>query len=355
MSRSPRILTVQAVDWPDATVVALDGGLGGRLRRARALAAAALRHDLVLLSGAVSLSQLYDQMLIAGALARRHPQLCVVLDGCYWEAGTRFLDRLTGIRPVPGEDRPARRGRRLAEALVASVRRPNIHYVVYGSDERSVFAARWGIDRARVFHLNYHVHPWTERVDPGAVSAAGYVFAGGDSLRDYRPLLRAAERLACEIVIATRLPVGPTPSNVTAGPMAEHDFRAAALGAAVHVVPSTVDAPRSTGQATYLDALMLGIPAVVTDGLGVVDHLCAERDALIVAPGDADLLGSAIRRCLYDRALRERLRAAGIARARREYTLAAFRERQRRQLGEIWETHLDRLGQGAATTGATPW
>jgi glycosyltransferase involved in cell wall biosynthesis len=305
---------------------------------ARAIVARASAYDLVLLNGAVSFAERYDEILLAGAIARAAPQVPVVLEGCYWEEGTRAVERLLagGRTRAVAHDPPARRGRALAHALVAWVRRPSVHYIVFGSDERRVFAERWSVPEHRVAAMTYHGHDWPQRAGPQA-DDDGFVFAGGNSLRDYRPLLAAAERVDAEIVIATTLAMGPAPPNVRAGPRPEDEYRRLARRAALHVVPMIADPPRSAGQASYIDALMLSIPVIVTDGLGVRDHLRDGEDALIVAPGDPAGLAQAIHTCLADGDLRRRLGEAGRARAQREFTLEAFRAREYALLQSIWD------------------
>lgn len=335
---APRILTTfQDVEWPRTDRVLPPREAPRPWAQARTIVARAPAYDVVLLNGAVSLTDRYDEILLAGAIARAAPHVPVVLEGCYWEEGTRALQRLMsgGRMRAVAHDPPARRGRRLAHRLVQWVRRPSVHYLVFGSDERRTFADRWSVPEARVAAMTYHGHDWPQRSGPQA-DDDGLVFAGGDSLRDYRPLVSAANHVPAEIVIATTLPMGSVPVNVRAGPRSEEDFRQLARRAALHVVPMIADPPRSAGQASYLDALMLGIPVIVTDGLGVRDHLRDGVDALIVPPGDVASLVRAINTCLSDRELRRRLGHAGRARAQREYTLEAFRAREYELLLSVW-------------------
>jgi glycosyltransferase involved in cell wall biosynthesis len=78
-------------------------------------------------------------------------------------------------------------------------------------------------------------------------------------------------------------------------------------GADLLAVPSFVEAVGLV----YLEAMQAGTPVVASGGGGTPEYLTHERDALLVPPGDLDALGSALRRILADRDLRERLVAAG--------------------------------------------
>lgn len=352
-AKRPRILTtVGEVDWPETDSVQLGFARRGRVAGLLQVARRARTYDVVLLNGAVSFARWYDEIVVAGWLARVVPGLCVVLEGCYWEEGTRVLDRMAwrfSGRPL-GFDPPACRGRRLARALVSWVTRPSVYYVVFGTDERAVFARRWSIPQQRVVAITYHSHRWAESANVERAAGEPLVFAGGNSLRDYRPLLAAAERIPASILVATSLPTPPGPANLRVGALGEAEFRAAAAAATVHVVPMIADPPRSAGQASYLDALMLGASLVVTDGLGVRDHVSHEREALIVPPDDVEALAAGITRCLEDAGLRRGLAAAGRARARSEFTLEAFRAREYACLVEVWQAHQRSAGWADAQT-----
>jgi glycosyltransferase involved in cell wall biosynthesis len=121
------------------------------------------------------------------------------------------------------------------------------------------------------------------------------VFAGGNSHRDYAALLEAA-RLVPErwFVIATHLLEGyALPANVTAAAVTHHEFVRLLRGAHTVVVPLVEGLRRSTGHQTYLNAMLLGKPTIVTDTLGVADHVRAGETALVV-PGTAEAYAQAI-------------------------------------------------------------
>jgi glycosyltransferase involved in cell wall biosynthesis len=79
------------------------------------------------------------------------------------------------------------------------------------------------------------------------------------------------------------------------------------------------------------EAMMRGIPTVVTDACGIAGYLRDGEDALIVPAGDAEALRAALE-TLRDSALRTRLGAEGRKTAQREFSAETMTERYERLL-----------------------
>lgn len=113
----------------------------------------------------------------------------------------------------------------------------------------------------------------------------GYVFAGGDTHRDFVPLLEAARRFPRQrFVVATRsLPRGAVPPpNVE---VVQHDlpgFVEAMRGAVVVVVPLRTGLKRSTGLIALLNAMRLARPVVVTDAVGIREYAGTGAGPIVV-------------------------------------------------------------------------
>jgi glycosyltransferase involved in cell wall biosynthesis len=82
--------------------------------------------------------------------------------------------------------------------------------------------------------------------------------------------------------------------------------------AGLDVLVSASVRPEGFGQ-TIFQALAAGVPVVATNNGGACDFLHHGDSALLVPPGDAPRLASAMRRALDEGQLRERLRTAGVA------------------------------------------
>ena len=75
-----------------------------------------------------------------------------------------------------------------------------------------------------------------------------------------------------------------------------------------------------------LEAMAAGTPVIASAIEGYRNVARADRDALLVPPGDVDALRDALRRVFDDPALRDRLVAAGRERAE-EFSMARLAER----------------------------
>lgn len=133
-----------------------------------------------------------------------------------------------------------------------------------------------------------------QRAAAGLPSRPLRFFAGGNSLRDYETLASAATGLDGEFIVATSNVVRDVPTNMKLAPVSHEDFFRDMMGSDVVILPLLPVKGRSVGQQTYLNALALGKPLIVTDCIGVRDHLTAGVHALIVPPSDAAALRSAI-------------------------------------------------------------
>ena len=261
------------------------------------------RYDAFVLDGSVGLKGGYLDLLAASAVRPRRSAVVVIAD-CQWELGPSRLDRAamrTGLGLVDG---------------------PRVTYCVLSNDEVSIFPRTWRVDPDRVTFTPW---PYTLPEDELRPQDEGDgVFAGGDSLRDYGPLLEAARDVPVRMTIATRadLARGDLPANVELGPLEHEQYVQRLRSAPIVVVPLVPTANRSAGQTTYVNALAMGKLVVVTNCLGVRDYVEHGVTGLIVRPGDAQAMGKTLAWVIDPanaaevQAIRERARAAAQERLR---------------------------------------
>jgi glycosyl transferase family 1 len=249
-------------------------------------------HDAAIVFGAVGFRDAYSDLVATGILGRRGRT--VLVTECIWEPSSRSVERLLGFRAPPSQDASPRH-RSVFRAAVRLIDSPSVHYCVESTQELASFPGTWGVDPARV-HFTPFCY-WIDDTQP-IPKSNGSVFAGGDSLRDYRALIAAAPSIDAPVVIATHLALPSLPSNVTAGPVPAARFDAEFRAAGVIVVPLVAGSLRTAGQQTYLSAMALGKPLVVTDSPGVRDYVQHGETGLIVPPDDPEALAAAVRRLL---------------------------------------------------------
>lgn len=239
-------------------------------RLVRELLGRATPDHVVVLDGGIGLRDAYIDRVAAGLLVRRRRGPHVVMTDSTWTPG---------------------RLRRVALRAMDSSRTT---YCVLSSSERRSFPGNWGVDPGRVACTPFY---WTLPEDEPAARFGGHgIFAGGDSLRDHGTLVNAARQLEVPVTIATRRqPAGPLPANVTSGPVPHETFLSQMYASAVVAVPLEPGLARSAGQQTYLNAMVLGKPVVVSDVPGARDHIVNGETGLLVPPADADALATALR------------------------------------------------------------
>jgi glycosyltransferase involved in cell wall biosynthesis len=250
------------------------------------LVAAGLRGRTLVLLGSAGFGARYADLLAAVAVARGPRSPAVVLAECTWEPGSAALARRLRVGGNGGAARLA----------VRAVDGDRVTFCVLSRAERERFPRTWGVAPDRVAFTPFTVTLGEAQLAPPP-SLGDAVFAGGNSLRDYGPLLDAAGGIPAPIVLATNR-IGPharLAPNVRAGLLPHARYVEELRLARAVVVPLAENRWRSAGQQTYLNAMALGKPVVVTDTMGVRDYVEHGVTGLVVPPGDARAMGEAVR------------------------------------------------------------
>jgi hypothetical protein len=277
-----------------------DRGRGPAL--ARTLVRASKRYDAMVVDAD---GRPLDQMAAAVLIARRRRRPRVIFADCAWGVGGSLLDRLT------------------ARAAVRLIDGPHVHYCVHARDHQHRFPEIWRVESRRV-HLTPYYYTLSEEELALPLEHDGSVFAGGDSYRDYAPLIEASLKVSAPMTLATeRLSAeqrSQLPARVRAGRISHAEFVTLMSRASVVVVALEHRSDRSAGEQTYLNAMAMGKPVIVTDTMGVRDYVEHEQTGLIVPPRDPDALAHALEWALNPanepaaRAMGERARQVALAR-----------------------------------------
>lgn len=234
-------------------------------------------------------------LLLNSASGRYHPDLiaCVLL-GC-------LPKRRRPVVALMGDMWEPSSGLRglIEKAIVRLADRGIDRYLVYSTEERDLFPELWNVspDKIGVCHCYHHVSD--EELAAHELADEGYIFAGGDSGRDYAPLVEAARQFPeTSFVLATAwTSPTPLPPNVKTV-LAERtrtshaEFIRLMRRARAVVVPIRQGLRRSIGQQTFLNSMYMGKPTIISGGLGVRDHVENGEHALIVDGGIAGYAGA---------------------------------------------------------------
>lgn len=274
----------------------------------RILRAARRGSPLVLYSSRGSLKPDLLACIVMGTWAR-HRRPATVLVGEMWQPGTgpwAACERLAVRLADRGVDR----------------------YLVLSQAEADGLPRAWPLDgrktRVRPFYFDPAEHGL--RADEPLAPRARHVVAGGDSFRDYGPLIEAARRRPdVSFLLVTKLlgDGAELPPNVEVRTAPYSQYVALLRDAGVVAVPVQMGLRRSAGILTFLMAMWLGRPTVVTRAHAVEEYVEHGRTGLLV-DGTPEGWVAALDELLADPGTADRLAAAGREHVRLTYTFDAY-------------------------------
>jgi Glycosyl transferases group 1 len=271
---------VHCTMWGVPGVRLVDRRVLGRLGVVKDLLCATRPGDAVLLCGSLGASDWYIDQIASVALRWIRRRVTIVIADATWHA-----------RSTPGEARHPAVARVIelwTRTLFRLAKAPQTHFCFLSRQECDDAIRQAGISPANVHFTPFSSTIWgaERRSELDALSRrpGGHVFSGGNASRDYALLLAAAEGLGASFVVATTRELHPLPANVTARGVSPDEFLELMATSKAVVLPLATTTGRSGGQQTYLNAMSLGKPVVVTDAPGVRDYLTDGFDALIVQP-----------------------------------------------------------------------
>lgn len=239
----------------------------------------------VILLGSVTLRNRYRDLLFAMLLKLRRPRPLIVISDATWEPRSRVLERNL---PWAESLLPA-----IIRMMVRAIDAENVRFCVLSSDELHTFPEAWGVHPERVIFT-----PFQASIPPDTPHRVGdYVFAGGNSLRDYAMLCNALSGADFPTVLRTDWrPDHTLPPGITVGRVSHDQFVRELAGCRVAVFP-LINRVRSTGQQTYLNAMLMEKVVIATRAPGVEDYIRNGVTGIVVPPG-TEALRQAIRHAM---------------------------------------------------------
>ena len=184
-------------------------------------------------------------------------------------------------------------------------------FVVHSPQEQSRYAAYLGVDPERIIFAPLQRGKIT--LARAEDKDAPFVLAMGSAHRDYPTLIEAVDALGIPTTIVTR------PDEVARLAHKEHVTFLSGLSqqdcmdllarARLSVTP-VANLETASGQVTFVNAMMLGVPVIATACPGTDGYIDDGRTGVLVPPFKADVLAREIERLWQDGAARDRLAAA---------------------------------------------
>lgn len=199
-------------------------------------------------------------------------------------------------------------------------------FLVWARHEIDDFSVVFGIPKEKFSFLPFHSSLEGYSFD---LKDEGFVFAGGNSDRDYRTLIEAVRGTDIPVFIAATdnaLFHGiDVPENVTIRGVSHDDFRTKMASSRIAVVPICQGKLRSPGQQTFLNSMAMGKPTIVVGSRDAEDYIVHDHNGVVVDYCDTVGLGAAIKHLYYDSAYREKLGRNAIEDASKYTTDIFFR------------------------------
>jgi hypothetical protein len=189
--------------------------------------------------------------------------------------------------------------------------------VVWGKRDVQSFAKWYHLSESKFIFHHYHT---TLQNFEFTVKQGDYIFAGGNSARDYKTFIEAVRDLDVPVFIATTARgVAEMTSqcpHITVRGVSEQEFRTLLAGCRIFIEAHDKDFPRTSGHQTMLNAMACGKPVVIADQVSAEWYVRDGIDGLVVPIADPDAMKRAISSLLNNESLASRLAQNAVDRFR---------------------------------------
>ncbi len=179
-----------------------------------------------------------------------------------------------------------------------------------------------------------------------------FVFSGGDSERDYATLFRAVDGLDIPVIVSSTLASDPrglkVPENVLLIRAQDPYFARLMAAARIVVIPLVAGRLRAAGDGSFMNAMWHGVPVICADDISAPEYIDNWVDGVVVAPGDAAALRTALVRLWQSPDKAREIGEAGRTKIESAYTHKHFRRRMIEiafRISRLRDTVIDDTGQ----------
>lgn len=157
------------------------------------------------------------------------------------------------------------------------------------------------------------------------VEDRGFIFAGGSQSRDFKTLFRAVDGLPYKVKVLTPIKFPIVPINVELYSTTSDEYHRAMAQASCVVVPLVPEPMRITGTTTWISAMGLGKPVIVTEPNGAQEYMEQGISGYICDYGDAECIRARIVALMENPELRARMGDAARRRALEQFSPEIYR------------------------------
>lgn len=172
--------------------------------------------------------------------------------------------------------------------------------IVQRTCEVEAYSRALNLPASRFCFVPYHATVFDAGLE---VPSDDYIFAGGDSDRDYPLLVEAVKELPYRVIIAAlrrnHFVNIKIPENVEIVTVKGAEFLDLAARASLIVVPLKKLPQHVGGEQTYINSMTMGKAVIVTD-MDASDYIENGENGILTAAGDVSALRQAIQRVMED-------------------------------------------------------
>jgi len=184
--------------------------------------------------------------------------------------------------------------------------------IVWGKADVVNFSNEYELPKEKF--LFYHYHTTLEYFNVNPIPGK-YIFAGGNSQRDYFTLIEAVKNINYPVFIATMVEgianMASSYPHIVVKAVTPAEFRDKMAGCSIFVECHAQGFLRTGGHQTMLNAMWLGKPVVLADENSALGYIVDGENGLVVNIGDIENLRNKINLLISDSSLCQRIAKKG--------------------------------------------
>lgn len=175
------------------------------------------------------------------------------------------------------------------QLVMRRVDKGTYRFIVASHQEVNTFSKLWNIEPCKVVNCYEYTRPLSLKSLNGSEIKSAvdekYIFAGGNSFRDFSPLVEVARKLpAIKFVFCTSQleDFRDLPPNIQAGLVSKSEYSSLIENAQLVIIPIDTKVKRIVGALTYLEAMHFEKFVLVTNAIGASEYIIHKQTGWIV-------------------------------------------------------------------------